>query len=243
MNEIEGIASIVNSEVANKAYDQSLSPAAQEIGKLGGDLAKTARLLLAPLQIAALWQEKLERTLNKIKERVPTDRQIDAPSMIATTALENMKYMDEDSPLYGMFEEILLKSVDKDQIHVLHPAFIHKIKELSRDEAVILKQLKAGSFSVVDRMSLNKAENRFENRIVEKSTIPVKDLHLPDEFNLYFTHLESLNFLEWPVTKQEPIMVNGNQTGVRRHTTIHLTEWGRLFVAACIPDEKINTAM
>lgn len=235
MNEIEGIASIVNSEVANKAYDQSLSPAAQEIGKLGGDLAKTARLLLAPLQIAALWQDKFTRILEEMRNRIPENRQIEAPPSITATAFENMKYTEESSPLYEMFKEVLMKSCDKDSIHLIHPSFVHIIKQLTRDEAIILSELQNKAFSITDRMSLNQVSNLFENLVIEKSSIPKEKLDLADSFNLYYSHLESLSLVAWPVNKQDPIVVNGVQTGVRRYSTIQLTDFGKLFVDACIP--------
>ncbi len=84
-------------------------------------------------------------------------------------------------------------------------------------------------------MDFNKADNKFYNRKIESSTIPENELLNPCSVNIYYSHLESLSLVFWPVTKQDPIMAGGVQKGIRRHSTIQLTEFGRLFVAACLP--------
>ena len=69
--------------------------------------------------------------------------------------------------------------------------------------------------------------------------LPNDELFLPNQMDLFYSHLESLNLVIWPVEKQDPIfaVAGGPQTGIRRHSKITLTEFGKLFVAACIPAE------
>jgi hypothetical protein len=85
-------------------------------------------------------------------------------------------------------------------------------------------------------LDLNEKEQRFENRKVEESTIPLSELLQPDQLGLSYSHLHFLNLVEWPVEKQDPIRdEQGRQTGVRRSSSMRLTEFGRLFVSACVP--------
>ena len=127
------------------------------------------------------------------------------------------------------------------QIQTIHPSFSHIITQLSRDEAIILYRLKDSTFEVVDKMDLNQSENRFENRQIEQSNLPTRDLYLPEKLDLYYSHLESLSLVLWPVYKQDPIKdPNGKQTGIRRYSRMHLTEFGRLFIDACIPEKGFS---
>ncbi|MCI0427736.1 MAG: hypothetical protein L0Z46_06960, partial [Nitrospiraceae bacterium] len=72
---------------------------------------------------------------------------------------------------------------------------------------------------------------------------PAADLWQPAQVGLYYSHLSSLSLVEWPVHKQEPILnPEGAQTGVRRQSTMRLTEFGRLFVSACIPEGGFRNA-
>ena len=236
LDEEELLKTLLPEKVLESAYQDMASSPAKEAGKLFSDIVKTARLFLAPLQVAAAFQDRFERIIQRISDRVPEERRIEAPAEVIGPALEQMRYLQEDNPLWSMFEELLSRSVDTIEINSIHPSFAHIIKQLSRDEAVILYLLKDVDFEVVDVLDLNSQEKRFENRRIEKSNLPTDALLLPQELELYYFHLESLNLVSWPVYKQDPIFnEQGVQIGVRRQSRMLLTEFGRLFVNACIP--------
>jgi hypothetical protein len=240
MNEIEVARKILESKVGEKAYDDLASPGFRELGKVGADVAKTARLLLAPLQIAATFQDRFERFLHELNQRVPEERRIEVVPEIAGPALESMRYLNEESALWSIFKEILFKASDKDSVVLVHPAFVQIVRQLTRDEAYMLYKLNSTDFKVVDRMDLNKSFNKFENLKIESSTIPEDELFNPSSVNIYYAHLESLSLVQWPVTKQDPIMMGATQAGIRRYSTIQLTDFGRLFVSACLPSNGIR---
>lgn len=240
MDETKIIEAAARSPVVEKTYDDALSPGLKELGKVGSDLIKTARLFLAPLQIAAAYQDRLERFLRELNERVPEERRIEVAAEIAGPALESMRYLDEQSALWKLFKELLFKASDRASVELVHPAFLQIIKQLTRDEAHLLFRLQKGEFQVVDTLDLNKETNRFENRTIELSAIPEDELEVKGAMSIYHAHLESLSLVEWPITRQDPIMENGVQLGVRRYSKISLTEFGRLFVAACVPPDYIE---
>lgn len=231
------IVKLLPANVIEKAYDDLASQPAKEGSKIAVDLVKTARLLLAPFQLTAAFQDRFEQAVERIRTKVPEDRRRQAPAEIAGPAIQHMQYLDEDNPLWQMFEELLTRSVDSETISKVHPSFAHLISQLSRDEAMILYRLRTDEFEVTDTLDLNREENRFENRIVEDSSIPNDDFWQPDQIELYYSHLSSLSLVEWPVHKEEPIRDSeGVQTGTRRHSTMCLTEFGNLFVSSCIPE-------
>jgi len=235
VNDIEVINKALESKVVEKAYDDVASPSFKELGKVASDVVKTARLLLAPLQIAATFQDRFERFLREMNERVPEDRRIEVTPEISGPALDSMRYLDEQSTLWEMFKEILFKASDREFVNVVHPAFVQIIKQLTRDEAYLLFKLREKEFKVVDRLDLIRATNRFENRRIESSTIPDAELWNQGAWNIYYAHLESLSLVQWPVEKEYPIMAEGTQVGIRRYSTIQLTDFGKLFVSACLP--------
>lgn len=232
----EYIAKIVESEVAKRAYDQGLSGTISEIGKMGTNVVKTLRLFTLPLQLASTLQDRISASLNRVRDKVPVERQQQSPPQIAGPVFEHMRYLDEEDVLTQMFEELLARSIDRDRIKEAHPSFVHLISQLSRDEALILLELRSNNFEVVDVLDLDRKQDRFVNRRVEKSTIPADKLFYPENVELYYSHLESLSLVQWPVFRQDPIPSSGTQTGIRRFSKMHLTEFGKLFVSACIPD-------
>jgi len=239
----DGIEKLLPAKVIEKAYDDIAPPPAREISKIAVDLVKTARLLLAPIQVAAAFQDRFERVIERIRSRVPEERQREAPAEIVGPALQQMQYLEENNPLWEMFEELLTRSVDSEAMSKVHPSFAQLISHLSRDEAVILCRLQSREFKVVDKLHLNHMKNRFENRMIETSDIPEAELWQPARIDLYYSHLDSLSLVEWPVESQDPIFgTDGAQTGVRRHSTMRLTDFGRLFTDACIPTAGFRDA-
>ncbi|MBK5961291.1 hypothetical protein CCR97_24240 [Rhodoplanes elegans] len=235
--DLEQLGKLIPKETIGKVYDDMLSGPAKEVGKLGTDAVKTARLLLAPLQLAAALQDRLEPMVKRIGERVPADRRIEPPAEVVGPALERMRYIDESSPLWTLYEEILTKAMDKEKNASIHPAFAYIISQLSRDEAWILYRLKDRSFEIIDSLDFDKAQNKFFNRAIIKSELPKEELYVPEMIEVMYSHLDSLSLVAWPVEKQTPIFGSPNvQTGVRRESKMMLTEFGRIFVAACIPE-------
>ena len=155
MNDIAGIGEVLNSKVVEKVYDDAGSKLARQIGELGEDIAKTVRLILFPLQCTAELQDKLERTLVRVRNNVPSERCLKPlkPQLrIVGPIFENLKYMDEDTILYEMFEELLARSIDSERIGEAHPSFIYIISQISHDEAVILYELKKNDVELVWRI-------------------------------------------------------------------------------------------
>jgi len=234
--DIIGISGALNSKTIAKAYDDAASKPAKQFGKLAEDVFKTARLLAFPLQITAAIQDKLDRTLERVADKVPSERQINPQLQIVGPIYDHIKYMDDNSVLYELFEELLARSIDSERIEEAHPSFIHIISQLSRDEAIILVELKKNDFDIVDTLDLDHENDRFVNLKIEKTTVPKDKLFFPDQVNMYYSHLESLSLVLWPVFKQDPILDGDRQIGIRRYSKMNLTDFGKFFVNACVPE-------
>ena len=90
-------------------------------------------------------------------------------------------------------------------------------------------------------MYLDHERNRFANlKIEKKHTIPVDKLLFSNKVNMYYSHLEPLSLVSWPIIKQDPIRDGDHQIGVRRYSKMNLTEFGNFFVDACIPEGDLR---
>lgn len=233
---LDGIEKLLPTKVIENAYEDLASAPAKELSKVGVDIVKTARLFLAPIQLVAAFQDRFERMVDRIRNKVPEVRYQEAPPEVAGPAIQQMQYLDDTTVLWEMFEELLTSSIDVEAIAKVHPSFVHILSQLSRDEAVIVYHLRDRDFSIVDTLDLNREQNRFHNLQVEESNVPASELLQPNKVGLYYSHLSSLNLVEWPVEKQDPIFnAERLQTGIRRYSKMRLTEYGRLFVSACVP--------
>lgn len=236
MADPRNVIDLIPKELLGKVYDDALAGPFKEIGKLGTDTLRAARLITAPIQLIATFQGRLERMLRRMEERVSEEHLIEAPAEIIAPALEHMRILEDRSELWETYEELITQSIDATKQASVHPAFVHLIKQLSSDEIRLLRHLYSSSRLFIHRLTLNAAATQFSDKTTERTDIDMTVIHLKEQFNFYIVHLTSLGIVEWPITKQEPILAEqGNQTGLRQTSILGLTEFGRLFMSACVP--------
>lgn len=245
---IEKFANILGADTVKRIYEDGLSESVQETGKISIDFIKSARLFTAPFQFLGVYQDRLTKYLNKIREGVPEERQIEAPTSLSGPIMDRLKYLEENNYLTDLYISLLQRAIDRDRINEAHPAFFHIIEQLSPDEALLLFKIAEESIDYEYTMDLTEGENgksRFENVKVLKDTSPKDKMTFVEHFEMYISHLESLNLLKWSLISEEPIWENDDiqnnrkQNGTYRKTKIYLTKFGDLFVKACIPKDKI----
>ncbi|MDO6739395.1 Abi-alpha family protein [Wenyingzhuangia sp. 2_MG-2023] len=245
---IEKFANILGADTIKKIYEDGLSESVQETGKTSTDFIKAARLFTAPIQYLGAYQDRLTKHLNKVREGVPEERQIEAPTSLSGPIMDRLKYLEDENYLTDLYLSLLQRAIDKERINEAHPAFFHIIEQLSPDEAFLLHNISQNPIEYEYTMDLIEKEDgkiRFENSNVIKDTSPKENIVFSEHFDMYISHLESLNLLKWIVSSEEPIFENsedsnkGKQTGIHRKTSIYLTKFGDLFAKACIPENKI----
>jgi hypothetical protein len=188
----------------------------QEGGKALTDLVKAFRLFLAPFQLAATWQDRFERWLERIRNSVPEDRQQEAPASIAGPVIRDLVFMEDDNPLTELYLNLLARAIDKERCNEAHPAFVKIIEQMSPDEAMVMYVMRNERPTV---QFSGWVGDMWGNYQASTHTFPSDRLVLPERVWLYFQHLESLNLVS--------------------HSShmFSLTPFGRLFTTACIPED------
>jgi hypothetical protein len=212
-----------------------------EVSKFGVDVVKSARLLLAPLQLAASFQDRLEIYFKNLNARVSEESMVQVPAELSSVCLDKMKYIDCENPLWLLFEELLINASSSETQSLVHPSFATIISQLSPDEAILLYELSLGDFDIEYEMDLDRETHKFNNRRDVLNTTPLKLLVSPESFNIYYSHLNSLSLVTWPKIDEKPINdkdhpdPHNKQVGTWCKSKITLTEFGGLFVKAVIP--------
>ena len=76
------IAGVLDSKTAQKIYDDGLSTPVKESGKMLTDGVKALRLLGAPLQLAAGFQDRLEGWIDRVVRKIPEERLQPVPARL-----------------------------------------------------------------------------------------------------------------------------------------------------------------
>lgn len=246
--DIEKFANILGADTVKKVYEDGLSQSVQETGKISTDFIKAARLFTAPIQFMGAYQDRLSKYLNKVREGVPENQQIEAPTSLSGPIMERLKYLEESNYLTDLYISLLQRAIDKERINEAHPAFFHIIEQLSPDEAMLLHKISQKMLEYDYTMDLiidEEGKSLFNNVNVVNDTTPKGEMLFSEHFEMYVSHLESLNLLKWTLKSEDPIWENEDdnqnriQTGAFRKTNIYLTKFGDLFVKACIPENKV----
>ena len=121
-------------------YQDLIQPTAQTLGR---SVSSALKLIMFPLTYLGIhvehWTQKVEADLNKKLENIPEEN-IQGPDVqIAGPILQALSYTVQVDELRDMFTNLLKTSMDSRTASQVHPSFSEIIKQLSTDEAIILR--------------------------------------------------------------------------------------------------------
>lgn len=225
-----------NDKLRLEIYQDAFQPSIRELGKALLGVTKTARFVFAGFDYLSAKQDKWQRFLEKAASKVPEENLTEAHPQIVGPIIEGMKYTDVDSLIGEMFTDLLAGAIDKEKQDKSHPAFPQIIQQLSYDEAVILFFLKRKKYKV--HQSWDLLGNSIVNMRTSLEEFPTDKLIYPKNIWMYMNHLNSLTVAgTWQYTQDEFVVKDGVQTGGITKSERKLSEFGTLFVEACVPDK------
>ncbi|WP_417559827.1 Abi-alpha family protein [Marinomonas sp.] len=219
-----------------KIYDDLARKSVVQVGDIALNSIKAARCILAPIDYLAAQQDKLQNHLKRVNDKVPENRQINAHPLLTGPIIDNLKYVEEESLISEMFENLLARAIDRERASEAHPAFSKIIAQLSPDEAVILYHFKNQSYEA--ELNYIYAPNfEYINSIeILKNQFPVELLTFPNNYIMYLNHLCHLNLLT-QFNNMLHMKESSPYNQKRCIETTKTTTFGQLFSQACIPEK------
>jgi len=124
-------------------YDDAIQPAAKEVGKSLETIAKTINVVMAPLRLVVWGSDQFENFFNTFlaqKLRNTPEEEIITPKPnIAGPALEALRFVGQEEELCDVYANLLASSMDVKTESKAHPAYVEIIKQLTPDEAKLMK--------------------------------------------------------------------------------------------------------
>ena len=124
-------------------YEDALKPVSKEIGKTLGTLGKTINLVLSPFALSVWGFEKIKDYLiEQLEEKLKNvdEKDIIGPNPhVAGPLIEAMRFTGDNEELREMFANLLANSMDKNTASKAHPAYVDIIKNITSDEAKLIK--------------------------------------------------------------------------------------------------------
>lgn len=150
--------------IAGKVYDDGLHPAVQEIGKTLALLPQAVNAALAPLQIWIVNKEynveETKKLLEQKLSRVGIDKKIVTPeAYVAVPAMQAISYSMNSEELRELYANLLARSMVDTEKDKVHPAFVEIIKQMTPDEAKLIKFITATGMKDFPLIEINRVIN------------------------------------------------------------------------------------
>jgi len=249
-------------------YQDAVQPAAKELGKSLETMAKAVNVALAPVSGLVWGYDQLRGFVNtKLAEKFENVEESDIvspPPNIAGPALESLRYTGAIEELQELYANLLASSMDMNTSENVHPSFVDIIKQLTPDEAKILTAFKQYAIkSIYTGVPAITVVHHGEDVSVERlrnfSDIAERTgCEKPQLCASYFDNLCRLGILD--IIKGRVYGVEAAYEQLEQHPTvlstieeiesfrnskaeivsqaITITEYGKLFVQACVIDHR-----
>lgn len=175
---IKAVTGLVN---AVPVYGDLIQPAAKEIGKSLGTLAKAINLTLAPVSALVWGYEKIGGFISSEMEKklkdVPIENISTPNPVIAGATIEALRFVGSDDTLRELYTNLLASSMNLSKSDSAHPAFVEVIKQLSSSEAQLIQKFSAtNTFPEICRTKTEEtmksaSKSSFANEIVGSEKI------------------------------------------------------------------------
>lgn len=204
-NKIRDAADAVKGVVeAVPVYQDALQPAVREIGRGLQTVAKTIHIALAPVA-ALVWgyeavKEFVETRVAEKLRHVPPERIKTPEPHVVVPALQALRYTGHQETLRELYANLLATSLDADTCRHAHPAFVEMIKNMSPDEARIMRLFALReTFPLIDVHVFTKGEDSYEIPIRAFSFVGREaGCEFPDLTPSYLDNLTRLGLIESP---------------------------------------------
>lgn len=202
-NELKDIAIDVTKEIAKDAYTDIGKPVAKPTGETLGLIPRAIKAALLPVEKWVLGKEyNLEATKKLLEEKLANtpEELIESPEpYVAVPALQNISYCMDNDELRELYANLLASSMNKKVKNGVHPGFVEIIKQMSPDEAKIMKYFKSHNTIPTIDLRFNNKDGSYNEVITDFSTIGEdSSCEKPYETKKYFDNLIRLGLLEKP---------------------------------------------
>ncbi|PWK82131.1 DUF4393 domain-containing protein [Fulvimonas soli] len=243
-------------------YQDAIQPAAKEAGKSLHLVTRAVNAALTPVEGLVWGVERIrdfvrERVAAKLENVPPEEVQQPKPH-IAVPAIEALRYTGAESELSELYANLLATSMDKATAYRAHPGFVDMIKNMSPDEAKLMRFLAtSGNQPLVNIKLVVNDQGHFRITHRHISLIGIKaGCQYPPLAANYLDNLVRLGLIaiperyltrdevyteieEFPQIKQirEDL---GKQQGCRveiDRLSVELTDLGKQFIRACVIDK------
>lgn len=202
-NTVKGILDKADG-VLVEVYKDALSPVVKPVGEVLGFLPRTLKLALSGWEKWLInGEETIRLTAESVKEKVkaiPEDKLVEPEPYVAIPAMQQLSYCANNEDLRELYANLLVSSMNADKKWQVHPSFVDIIKQLTPDEAKLIKVLlptTLQNYPLID-VRLEKKQGGGHVLYSNFTTTGLNVLDIPTNIGLYIDNFLRLKIIEMP---------------------------------------------
>lgn len=133
------------SGVLEKAYDDLAHPTAKSVGNTVSLIPRTIGVWLGKWEKWVInGEESIRLTAEAVREKaekIPEEKLTEPEPYVAIPAVQQLSYCYDSEELREMYANLLVSSMNMDKQDDVHPAYVDVIKQLTPDEAKLLRYI------------------------------------------------------------------------------------------------------
>ncbi len=257
---VEAIAVIVK-EVP--IYQDAVQPAAREAGRLAAAPLSLLNTALRPVKSILLGVnlafDSLDAKLRELLADVPPAKVVEPPVNVSGPLLLAYPFAEGEPPLREMFARLLATAMNSDTRADAHPSFVEIIKQLTADEARLLKIFEARRDSAVACGRIDVMTTGAYEMCGTVADIDSAPLVNPSRLEEYLVNIDRLGLLtvqfqsslygmeetyaaleEKPLAQKVRMSLQPGQKLKLTPGALSTTEFGKAFLRACVADKPAS---
>lgn len=190
--------------VAVELYKDAMRPIVKPVGEILGFLPRTLKLALSSWEKWLInGEETIRLTAESVREKLqalPVENLVEPEPYVAIPAMQQLSYCVNNEELRELYANLLVSSMNTDKKWQVHPSFVDIIKQITPDEAKLLKQFLPTTVQNYPLMDV-RLENQQEEGNVLYSNFTDIGLDLIDvskNIGLYIDNFVRLKIIEIP---------------------------------------------
>lgn len=213
--------------VLEKTYDDVVHPSAKSVGNTLSLLPRTIGVLLGKWEKWVInGEESIKLTALAVQGKVSqiSEEKLTEPEpYVAIPAIQQLSYCYDSEELREMYANLLVSSMNTDTKYQVHPSFVDIIKQLTPDEAKLLKKLSQygdDEIPVID-VKLHSSTEGYELKIHNFTNIGEGVCDCPSNIFSYLDNFERLKLIY--IKNDEYIVDASCYDSLENHTLIKST--------------------
>lgn len=254
----EGLGKTI--ETVPSLYEDGLKKTVKETGDIVSLVPKSVNAALAPLRQWIMQKEynvsETEKLISIKLQNISPENIVSPESYVAVPAIQAISYCMDSEELREMYAKLLSKAMVTSHKNMVHPSFVEIIKQLSPDEAKLLKFIANNndSYPLLNVKRVN-GEGGYQMIVKHFTNIAEGVCENPDNIYAYLDNFERLMLITipWgvylideevyiPLIEHEDIkkiQETSNLKGWKielEKAKFEITDFGKLFIDVCVRD-------